>query len=183
MSRLIWIYAVWRSVSTLHINFFPSNSLLKKKQQKKKQTTNVVLNLAAKELKATSLGTNAVVVMKVHCKSKAISSLFLSKALTMAGVTICKPTNKAKHEKGLILFRMSSTADVISTSKVKENMTYANSLREGLPFWLLLYCTVAGVVMVAVVKSLPIHHHSAGYILFPLGSLSPSWLFWESNTA
>ena len=30
---------------------------------------------------------------------------------------------------------------------------------------------------VAAVKSLPVYHHSAGYILFPLGSLSPSWLF------
>ena len=36
---------------------------------------------------------------------------------------------------------------------------------------------------VAAVKSLPVHHHSAGYILFPLGSLSPTWLFWKSNTA
>ena len=25
------------------------------------------------------------------------------------------------------------------------------------------------------VKSLPVHNHSAGYILFSLGSLSPSW--------
>ena len=25
-------------------------------------------------------------------------------------------------------------------------------------------------------------NHSAGYILFPLGSLSSSWLFWKSNT-
>ena len=33
---------------------------------------------------------------------------------------------------------------------------------------------------VAAVKSLPVQHHSAGYILFSLGSLSPSfpsWLF------
>ena len=30
---------------------------------------------------------------------------------------------------------------------------------------------------VAAVKSLPVHHHSAGYILFPLGSLSPSGYF------
>ena len=29
---------------------------------------------------------------------------------------------------------------------------------------------------VAAVKSLLVHHHSAGYILFPLGSLSLSWL-------
>ena len=33
------------------------------------------------------------------------------------------------------------------------------------------------------VKNLAVHHHSAGYILFPLGLLSPSWLFWKSNTA
>ena len=31
--------------------------------------------------------------------------------------------------------------------------------------------------LVAAVKSLPVHHHSVGYILFPLGSLSLSWLF------
>ena len=30
---------------------------------------------------------------------------------------------------------------------------------------------------VATVMNLPAHHHSAGYILFPLGSLSTSWLF------
>ena len=30
---------------------------------------------------------------------------------------------------------------------------------------------------VASVKSLPVHHHCAGYILFTLGSLSPSCLF------
>ena len=30
---------------------------------------------------------------------------------------------------------------------------------------------------VAAVKSLSVRHHSAGYILFPLGSLNPSWLF------
>ena len=35
---------------------------------------------------------------------------------------------------------------------------------------------------VAAVKSLPVHHHSSGYVLFPLGSLSPSWLFCKSNT-
>ena len=29
----------------------------------------------------------------------------------------------------------------------------------------------------AAVKSLPVHHHSVGYILFPLGSLSPFWFF------
>ena len=29
------------------------------------------------------------------------------------------------------------------------------------------------------IKSLPVHHHSACYVLFPLGSLSPSWLFWN----
>ena len=33
------------------------------------------------------------------------------------------------------------------------------------------------------VKSLPVHYHSASYVLFPVGSLSPSWLFWKSNTA
>ena len=36
--------------------------------------------------------------------------------------------------------------------------------------------------MVAV-KGLPVHRHSAGHILFPLESLSPSWLFWKSNSA
>ena len=36
---------------------------------------------------------------------------------------------------------------------------------------------------VEAVKSLPVQHHSAGYNLFPLGTLSPSWLFWKSNTA
>ena len=30
---------------------------------------------------------------------------------------------------------------------------------------------------VAAVKILPVHHHSAGYILFPLGSSSPSGYF------
>ena len=29
---------------------------------------------------------------------------------------------------------------------------------------------------VVAVKSLPVHYHSAGSILFPLGSLNPSWL-------
>ena len=29
----------------------------------------------------------------------------------------------------------------------------------------------------AAVKSLPVHHHSAGYILFLFGSLNPSGLF------
>ena len=38
-----------------------------------------------------------------------------------------------------------------------------------------MLCRVVGV------KSLPVHHHSASYILFPLGSLSPSWLFWKSK--
>ena len=37
------------SLSTLHINVFPNDSLLKKKKEKK-QTTNVVWNLAPKEL-------------------------------------------------------------------------------------------------------------------------------------
>ena len=39
------------------------------------------------------------------------------------------------------------------------------------------FTLVAGVVPLAVVKSLPVHNHSAGYILFPLGALRPSWLF------
>ena len=43
---------------------------------------------------------------------------------------------------------------------------------KGSPFLLLFYSTVSGVVLLEAVKSLPVHHHSAGYILFPLGSLS-----------
>ena len=39
-------------------------------------------------------------------------------------------------------------------------------------FSLLFYTAVVGLWRVAAVKSLPVHHHSAGYILFPLGSLS-----------
>ena len=35
---------------------------------------------------------------------------------------------------------------------------------------------------VAAVKCLPVHHHSEGYVLFPLGSLSQSLLFWKYNT-
>ena len=49
-------------LSTLHINFFPSNSLLKKKENPK-QTRNVIWNLAPKELnflKACSVFTSAV---------------------------------------------------------------------------------------------------------------------------
>ena len=33
----------------------------------------------------------------------------------------------------------------------------------------------------AAVKSLPVHHYSAGYILFPLGSVSPSWFTFENR--
>ena len=48
-------------------------------------------------------------------------------------------------------------------------------------FLVLFYSTLAGVVpcggRVAPVKSLHVHHHSAGCILFPLGSLSLSRLF------
>ena len=47
---------------------------------------------------------------------------------------------------------------------------------KGNPFLLLFYSTVAGVVPCGGRKKSPVHHHSAGYILFPLGSLSPSWL-------
>ena len=36
---------------------------------------------------------------------------------------------------------------------------------------------------VAARKSFPVHHHSAGYILFPFGSLSKSWLFRKLDTA
>ena len=36
---------------------------------------------------------------------------------------------------------------------------------------------------VVAIKNLPVHHHSAGYILVPSWSLRPSWLFWKSNTA
>ena len=32
-------------------------------------------------------------------------------------------------------------------------------------------------------KALRAYHHSASYILFPLASLSPFWLFWKPNTA
>ena len=41
------------------------------------------------------------------------------------------------------------------------------------------YFTLLSQVLcrVAAVKSLPVHHHSAGYILFPLGLLSPSCYF------
>ena len=37
--------------------------------------------------------------------------------------------------------------------------------------------TVASIVPCGDRKSLNVHNHSAGYILFPLGFLSPSWLF------
>ena len=45
------------------------------------------------------------------------------------------------------------------------------------------FCCLGRAAACVAVKSLPVHHHSAGYILFPLGSLSSSWLFWKSNTA
>ena len=34
---------------------------------------------------------------------------------------------------------------------------------------------------VVAIKRLPVPHHSTGYILFPLGSWSPSWLFWKKR--
>ena len=42
------------------------------------------------------------------------------------------------------------------------------------------YTSVLVLCHVAAVKSLPIHHHSAGNILFPMGSLSPRYF---ENTA
>ena len=48
---------------------------------------------------------------------------------------------------------------------------------KGIPFWFLFYSAVAGVVPCGGRKSLPVYHHSAGYILFPLGSLSSSVFF------
>ena len=47
-------------------------------------------------------------------------------------------------------------------------------------FRFLFYVTVFTVLVlcrVAAVKSLPVHHHSADDILFPLGSLSPFGYF------
>ena len=44
-------------------------------------------------------------------------------------------------------------------------------------FLLLFYSTVDGIAPCGGRKKSPVHHHSACYILFPLGSLSPSWLF------
>ena len=61
MRRLIWIYAVKHSVFQFYIRVLTSFQAIiclkkkkekkKKKKKKKKQTTNVIWNLAAKELK------------------------------------------------------------------------------------------------------------------------------------
>ena len=46
------------------------------------------------------------------------------------------------------------------------------------PFRFLFYFTAAGVkCRVETVKRLHLFHHSADYILLPLESLSPFWLF------
>ena len=58
---------------------------------------------------------------------------------------------------------------------------------ESQPFFTFILSTVVVLCHVAAVKRgktvinyimiKNLHHHSAGYILFPFGSLSPSWLF------
>ena len=44
------------------------------------------------------------------------------------------------------------------------------------------HSAVAGVVPFCGRKKSPHNHNSAGYILFPLGLLSPSWLFLKLDT-
>ena len=43
--------------------------------------------------------------------------------------------------------------------------------------------TVEGRELKCAVVVSSVHHHGAGSILFPLSSLSPSWLFLKKNTA
>ena len=64
----------------------------------------------------------------------------------------------------------------------EDNMICYNNNKDLFLFDLLFYSTVVCVVPCGGLKSLPVHYHIADYILFPLGSLSPSRLFWKSNT-
>ena len=93
--------------------------------------------------------------------------------------------DRAKNrEKQSLNDKSSYTIEPISIKlDFREFLFFCVCVSKGNPFWLLFYSTVADVVPCEGRKqSLPVHHHSAGYILFPLGSLSSSWSFWKSNT-
>ena len=82
-----------------------------------------------------------------------------------------------------VLWSFSSTVFPVFAFGSKPHITDRKAIWVPWLFLVLFYSIVAGVVSCGGRKKSPVHHHGAGYILFPLESLSSSWLFWKSNTA
>ena len=117
------------------------------------------------------------------CSAKA-THIFSAKNIRIIYIESAKTVNEMTLSELVKLTTLWTTGPVLQLKRLDFRDFVFSLFPKTIFFFLLLfYSTVTGVVPCGGVKSLPVHHHSADYILFPLGSLSPSWLFWKSNTA